>query len=155
MKFQELTIEGLDNIMKWLETNIKSMNYTLVADVHTILEHMHNQIKQSNLILDFLQSIFKLEIPTPNHAVTIQSFHSSFPKFFCKSKDYLVVRGTESLFNNIKSYIDWNLLNYGFRERLTEEIVNAEITIENDIREDWSVTDVDRSVLRNALSALV
>ena len=155
VKFQELSIGGLSDMLKWLDTNVPSMNYALIADVHTILEHVHHQINPSKSTLDFLQAIFKLEIPTPNHAVTIQSFNSSLPKFFCKSKDHKVVRGTESLFDNIKSYADWDLPNYGFRERLTEEIANAEIAIENAIREDPKVSDVGRSVLRNALSASV
>lgn len=155
VKFLELSVQGLGDMMKWLESHVPSMNYSLIADVHIILEHVHHQINPSKSTLDFLQAIFKLEIPTPNHAVTIQSFDSALPKFFCKSKDHKVIRGTDSLFDNIKSYADWDLPNYGFRERLTDEIGNAEIAIENAIREDASLSAIGRSLLRNALSSSV
>ena len=133
--------------MKWIQINVSSINYSLIADVHVILEHVHHQINPSKSTLDFLQSIFKLEIPTPNHAVTAQSFHDTLPKFFCESKDHKVVRGTDSLFENIKSHACWDLPNCGFRERLIEEIGNAEIAIENAINEDRSLSNDGLSLL--------
>ena len=84
VKFLELSMHGLNDMMKCLETHIPSMNYLLIADVHVILEHVHHQIDPSKSTLDFLHAIFKLEILTPNHSFTIQFFENALPKFFCK-----------------------------------------------------------------------
>ena len=77
------------------------------------------------------------------------------PKFFCKSKEHRVAKASESLFDNIKTCSDWDLPNYGFREKLTEEMANAEISIENAIAEDKTVSEVGKSILRNALSSSI
>ena len=128
------------------------MHYSLIADLHMVLEHVHHQINPSKSTLDFLQAIFKLEIPTPSHAVTIQSFDHELPKFFYKAKDHKVVRGTDLLFDNIKNYSEWDEPNYGFRDKLTQELLNVEKAMEHAIKEDRSLTDLGKGMLLNALA---
>ena len=62
------------------------------------------------------------------------------------------MRSSDSLFDNIKSYSDWDEPHYGFRDKLTQEILNTELAIENAIQEEKCLTDVGRSFLLNALS---
>ena len=114
IKFQELTICSLKYIRDWIEVNVPSLSYALIVDLHNILEHVYHQINLSKSTLDVFQNEFKLEIPTPNHVVSIQLFCNPLPKFYCKSKDYKVVRGSESLFNSIQNYDDWDEPSYGF-----------------------------------------
>ena len=42
VKFLELSMRGLSDMMKWLETHVPLMNHSLIADAHVILEHVHN-----------------------------------------------------------------------------------------------------------------
>ena len=151
-KFQNLVFMNLTDMHEWLTVNNKSFNYSLIVDLHTVLEHVHHQINPSKSTLELLQAIKKIDIPTANHAVTIQSYDHALPKFFYKAKDHKVIRGSDSLCDNIKTYSDWDEPNYGFRDKLTNEILNTELAIENAIREEKSLTDVGKSVLLNALS---
>ena len=128
------------------------MNYLVIPDVHVLLEHIDHQINPSKATLDFLQAIHKLEIPTPNHAVTIQSFEGALPKFFCKSAEHKVVKAEDSMFDKIKSFSEWDDPNYGFRTRLNDEADNAERTIENAIKDDSSLSDQGKAICINALT---
>ena len=103
VKFQDLSFSDLRDVFKWIEANVPSMNYAIIADVHVIMEHVHHQINPSKVTLDFLQAIRKLEVPTPNNAVTIQSFDYALPKFFFKAKDHRTSKTDESMFCNIKT----------------------------------------------------
>ena len=53
VKFQDLTIHTLKDMLDWLEENVLSLNYALVVDVHTVLEHVYHQINPSKSTLDF------------------------------------------------------------------------------------------------------
>ena len=116
VRFQDLTILILSNMLAWFETNILSLNYALIVDLYILLEYVYYQINLSKSMLDLFQTIYKLDIPTPSHTITIQSFNSALPKFFCKLKDYKVAREGDSLFDNIKSCDDWNESSYSFWE---------------------------------------
>ena len=74
------------------------------------------------------------------------------PKFFSKATDHKVVKGTDSLFNNITSYDDWDEPDYGFRQRLKEERDNAEATIESAIFQDKFLSEEGRALVTIALS---
>jgi len=132
-KFQDLSIENLRDIQSWLTKNVSDMNYALITNIHIMLDHVNHQIYPSKTSLDFMQTIRKLEIPSANHAITIQSFKSSLPKYFCKSKDYLVMKVDDPLFTNIKNFEDWDEPNYSYKVRLNEEADNAMKNIEHAI----------------------
>jgi len=150
-KFQGLTIGNLKEMNSWLATNVPNMNYALIVDLHCIFEHINHQINPSKTTLDFLQAIFKLEIPTPNHAVSIQSFDGPLPKFFCKTKDHKVTKLDDSMLDNIKTFDDWDNPNYGYRQRLAEELNNAERNIENAIDNELSLSEQGRAITTTAL----
>jgi len=152
VKFQDLALQNLREVFSWLKTNVSSMNYAVIADLHVVLEHVNHQVNPSKTTLDFLQAIHKLEIPTANHAVTIQSFDNCLPKFFCKTKDHKVAKVDDSMFDNIKSFTEWDDPNYGYRTRLNEEVDNAEKTIENAIKGDRKLSDQGKAICINALS---
>ena len=53
VKFQDLTIYSLKDMLDWLQEHIPSLNYALITDLYTILEHVYHQINPSKSILDF------------------------------------------------------------------------------------------------------
>ena len=71
-KFQDLTIDSLQDMEAWLDKNNPSKNYAIITDLHVALEHVSHSITPYKATLDFLQAIRKLEIPTVNHAIHIQ-----------------------------------------------------------------------------------
>ena len=113
----------------WLTQNVPSMNYALITDLHIMLEHINHQIYLAKTSLDFMQAIRKLEIPTPNHAITIQSFEASLPKYFYKAKEHSVIKVDDSLFTNIKNFEDWDEPNYEYKVRLNKKADNAQKTL--------------------------
>ena len=125
MKFQDLSFLDLKDVIAWLEKNVPSYNYAIISDFHSVLEHVNHQVNPTKVTLDSLESIRKLEIPTPNHVIMIQSFDAHLPKFLCKNKSHHVTKSDESMFDNIKTYSEWDEPNYGYCQRLTEEANNA------------------------------
>ena len=152
VKFQDLCIESLHEMHTWLEKNVPSKNYAIIPDLHVMLEHVNHQINPYKATLDFFQVIRKLEIPTANHAITIQSFDSALPKFFCKSKEHIVLKADDTLFENIKSFSEWDDPNYGYRTRFNDEVDNAEKAIQNAIQGDRSLSSEGKAVCINALT---
>ena len=53
IKFQELSICSLKDMLDYLEANIPLLNYALIIDLHTTLEHVYHQINPSKSTLDF------------------------------------------------------------------------------------------------------
>ena len=151
VKFDDLTVNSLQDMTNYLSEHISSMNYSLITDLHVLLEHIAHNIKASKPTLEFLESTYKLQIPTPNHAITMQSFENSLPRFFCKQKDHKVTKVDESLFDQISSFDEWDAPNYGFRQRLNSEAYYAKVSIENAVREDKSLLHMGRSLALNAL----
>jgi len=98
-----------------------------------------------------MQIIRKLEILSANHAITIQSFKSSLPKYFCKSKDHLVMKVDDPLFINIKNFEDWDEPNYSYKIRLNKEADNAIKNIEYAISNARTLTEYGRAICREAL----
>ena len=139
-------------MLEWLATNVPSLNCPLLVDLHTFFEHIYHNINPSKKTLDFFQVINKLSISTPSHAITIQSFDGALPKIFCKATDHKVVKGTDSLFNNIPTFDHWDEPDYGFRQRLKEERDNTEATVESAIFEGRSLSDEGRALVTIALS---
>ena len=150
-KFQDLSIENLRDIQSWLTKNVSDMNYALITNIHIMLDHINHQIYPSKTLLDFMQTIRKLEIPSTNYAITIQSFKSSLPKYFCKSKDYLVMKVDDPLFTNIKNFEDWDEPNYSYKVRLNEEADNAMKNIKHAISNARTLTEHRRAICREAL----
>ena len=66
-----------------------------------------------------------------------------------------MIRGSESMIDNINHFDEWDEPNFDFRPRLNDELCNTEITIESTIREDRTITETRRSIVSNALSTTV
>ena len=77
------------------------------------------------------------------------------PKFFCKKKEHKVAKGGDSFFDNVTSFDDWDEPNYGFRQRLKDEVDSAESTIESTMNEDSELSDTGRALVTIALSTTV
>ena len=155
IQYQGLKIYSLKDMKDWLEENISSMNYSLIVDFHTICKIIYYQINPSKTSLEFFQLIYKLKIDTLSHALAIQSFDGSLPKYFCKSRDYRVTKVNESLFDNISSFDDWDDPNSGYRKRFEDKLDSTELTVESAIYEDTSLSDAGRALVTIALSNTV
>ena len=42
VQFQDLKIHSLKGILDWLEENVPSLNHALIADLHTLIKHVHH-----------------------------------------------------------------------------------------------------------------
>ena len=151
INFHDLVINNPTDMHKWLSHHVKSLNYSLMVDLHTIFEFINHCIYPSKSPLHLLQAIKKIDIPTGSHTIVTQSFDQPLPKYLHKPSDHKVTRSTDSLFHNVKSHNKWNEPNYGFRDKLTQVLWTVETAIDNAIREDATLTDVGKSILLNAL----
>ena len=131
--FQDLSISNLTEMHGWLTAHVKSFNYSLITDLHTMFENITHSIHPSKSPLDLLQAIKKIDMPTPSHAITIQSHEQSLPRYFYKPRDHRVIRSADSHFDNIKTFEEWIEPNYGFRDNLTERRLAVQNAIEDNI----------------------
>lgn len=58
VKFDNLTIHSLQDITNYLSEHIFSMNYSLMTDLHVLLEYIYYNIKASKPTLEFLESTY-------------------------------------------------------------------------------------------------
>lgn len=65
------------------------------------------------------------------------------------------MKGVDSLFDNISSVDDWDYPNYRFRQRLKDEVDNAERTIESTMNEKSALLNVGRALVTITLSTTV
>ena len=91
-------------------------------------------------MIDYLQSLYKLNIPTTNHGIAISSFKNKYPKFFNKQRDYKVIKEDTSFFHNISISKDWNNPQSVFKIKLMEKLIIAEKSIANAIEEDTTLS---------------
>ena len=63
-----------------------------------------------------------------------------------------MIRNTESLFHNVKSNDDWEVPTHGHRDKLINQLTNAQLAMENAISQDRSLSKVGRSILLNILT---
>ena len=116
--FQDLVIRNLREMKDWLQSEISSINYALIVDVHCLFEHVTSSGTLLKNSLDTLQKLHKLEIHSVNHAITISSFENKYPKYFNKSAEHRVATSDDSLFDTIKNWNEWNDPNCGHRVHL-------------------------------------
>jgi len=107
----------------WVETTQPSDDYGLIMDFNCVMEHVWTQIVGQKILTN-LEKVYKMKLRTNNQAVTLTSFETRIPKFFCgESRSMGVVREGESYFKLIKTWEEWNTPFDGFRDQLKRELV--------------------------------
>ena len=96
------------------------MNYALITCTHCLFEHVTSSGALLKKSLETLQKLYKLEMHSINHAISIASFENKYPKFSNKTAEHRVATSEESLFNIVKSWNELNDPNYGHRVHLQE-----------------------------------
>ena len=96
----------------WIQKEISSINYALVIDMHCLFEHITSSGTLLKNSLETLQKLYKLDVPSVNHAITMYSFDNKHPKFFNKHTFHRVSTSDESLFDMITNWEEWHDPNY-------------------------------------------
>jgi len=76
-------------------------------------------------------------------------------KFLVKSKDYVVLKKNQSVFNKIISWAEWDKAVYGYKARLLEELAYVRRTFNQMIDEDNSMTIEGQALVNNLLSTTI
>ena len=87
-----------------LQANMRSMNYSEIADIHALFEHAHFGETMIENSLNALQKLRKLEMLSINHAIVAASFEAEIPKFFAKHTTHDVVTSKKSLLEIIANW---------------------------------------------------
>gem|GEM_PF-3623629 len=155
VRFGHVYIKNLKDMKRFLQENIPSLHFGLPADYHVVMEHINQNVNPSKPTLDHLQNLHKLEIPTTNHSLAITALEFKVPKFFCKSKEYSVVKKNQSMFDKISSWSDWDRPVYGYKAKLLEELTYVRRTFAQMIEEDSKLTIEGAALVTNLLSTTV
>jgi len=102
-RFGDLYVRNLTELKAFLLLDMSSLHFGMEIDYHLIMEHINQRTNDSKPVLEHLQNLHKLEIPTGNHAVAITALEYKEPKFFYKMKEHTVPAKNESSFNRIAS----------------------------------------------------
>jgi len=123
IKYSGLGFRSQKESDAWVEINQPSDDYGLIMDYNCVMEHVWTQIVGQKILTN-LEKVYKMKLRTNNQAVTLTSFETRIPKFFCgESKSMGVVREGESYFKLIKTWEEWNTPFDGFRDQLKRELI--------------------------------
>jgi len=102
VKYSGLGFRSQPESDAWVETNQPSDDYELIMDFNCVIEHVYTTQIVGQKILSNLEKVYKMKLNTNNQAVTLTSFETRIPKFFCgESKSMAVMKEGESYFKMI------------------------------------------------------
>lgn len=76
VKFGDLNLKNIWEIDEWRKVNIPSKNWSTIVDAYVLMEHVIDQINPGKTTLHYLQVIYKLDIHSKNHGITLTSFEN-------------------------------------------------------------------------------
>jgi hypothetical protein len=112
------------------------MAFCLFVDIYTLYELVSQRITGQSGFLSSLESIKKLALRSPGEAITLVSFGSASPAFFCKSGGE-PPSILQSAFSKIATYDKWsdtyldqittalNSVEIGFRQRIENTMISS------------------------------
>ena len=103
-RFGDLYVRNLTELKAFLLSDMSSLHFGMAIDYHLTMEHINQRTNDSKPVLEHLQNLHKLKIPTRNHTVAITTLEYKEPKFFYKMKEHTVPVKNESSFNRITSW---------------------------------------------------
>ena len=122
IKYSNLGFRSQKECDAWIEINQPSDDYGLIIDFNGLMEHVWTQIVGQKILTN-LEKVYKMKLSSNNQAVTLTSFETRIPKFFCgESRAMGVVKEGDSYFKMIKTWEDWNTPHDGFRDQLKREL---------------------------------
>jgi hypothetical protein len=112
--------------------NIPSHDFGWIVDPHIVMEHVHYSVTSKDT-LKRLESIYKLKLHTIAQRLAVSSFENRVPKFFSKASAYKVIKDDSSYFDAIPTFADWDEKDNGWRDKLEEELVSFQTSMEDGI----------------------
>jgi hypothetical protein len=70
---------------------------------------------------------------TITQGLAVSSFENRVPKFFSRTNTYRVIKDDSSYFDAIPTYADWDEKDNGWRDKLEEELVSFQTSMEDGI----------------------
>jgi hypothetical protein len=132
IRFANLGFRGQPEANAWLAMNIPSHNFGWIVDPHILMEHVHYAISAEDT-LKRLESIYKLKLHTIAQGLAVSSFEHKVPKFFTQTSSYRVIKDDSSYSDAIPTYADWDEKDNGWRDKLEEELVSFQTSMEDGI----------------------
>jgi hypothetical protein len=112
--------------------HIPSHDFGWILDPHIVMEHIYYSVTAEDT-LKRLESIYKLKLVTIAQGLAVSSFENKVPKFFSKASAYKVIKDDSSYFDAIPSFADWDEKDNGWRDKLEEELVSLQSSMEDNI----------------------
>jgi hypothetical protein len=113
--------------------HIPSHDFGWILDPHIVMEHVYYAITTEDT-LKRLESIYKLKLVTTiAQGLAVSSFENKVPKFFSKVSTYKVIKDDCSYFDAILLFAEWDEKDNGWREKLEEELVSLQSSMEDGI----------------------
>lgn len=107
--FSGVKVKTIDKSNAWLENKCPDENHKfgLMVDFHIVTENFNQQCKGNDL-LNKMEKIFKIEIPTIGRASSIASFKKPLHKYFVTSSyiDFTPIGDSVLYFNMIKTWVE-------------------------------------------------
>ena len=152
IKYANLGFRSQKECDAWIETNQPSDDYGLIIDFNGLMEHVWTQIVGQKILTN-LEKVYKMKLSSNNQAVTLTSFETRIPKFFCgESRAMGVVKECDSYFKMIKTWEDWNTPHDGFRDQLKRELSVFDLGHNETISAECEPLSIFHSLVSKTLS---
>jgi hypothetical protein len=127
--------------------------YGMVVDAHLVLEHIYDQVSESEGRVKIHQGLRKADLDDLTQSLLLTSFDSRLPKFFASAGSTApsIRKPNASYFDRIPSYRDWDEPITGFRDRLKEEIQIFDTSHSEVIRNSLDPTGMAYSIATSSV----
>ena len=118
-------VKTIDKSNAWLENKCPDENHKFGVMVYFyIVTENSNQQCKGNDLLNKMEKIFKIEIPTIGRASSIASFKKPLHKYFVTSSyiDFTPIGDSVLYFNMIKTWEEWDVKHKGNRDKILKEL---------------------------------
>jgi hypothetical protein len=132
IRFAGLGFWGQAEANAWLSMHILSHDFGWILDPHIVMEHTHYAVTTEDT-LKRLEGIYKLKLSTIAQGLAVSSFENKVPEFFSKASTYKVIKDDSSYFDAIPSFADCDEKDNGWRNKLEEEFVSLQSSMDNGI----------------------
>jgi hypothetical protein len=95
---------------RWVQEHLQDCVFSLIVDVHLVIEHIYNAISVNDVTLKQLQSVYKLKFENLTQGLAVSSFDARIPNYFSKTCN-LVTKSSKSnvsCFDSTPSYALWD-----------------------------------------------
>ena len=102
----------------WIHSKISTDDVGLIADPHTVMEHVFSSLEGGGFMDSFLK-LYKLKIETITQGLSMISFEKSIQKML-STGNIKTIKDDSSYLDKIQTWSDWNFPETGIRQTLKD-----------------------------------